>query len=63
MGSENISRQNTFYYEQTQWIPENWSVVIVLLIPNTAVFGPTKLIETTTTTTTARMKISDDEDF
>ena len=32
-------------------------------IPNTAVFGPTNFIETTTTTTTARMKISDDEDF
>ena len=32
----------------------------VELIPNTAVFGPTKLIGTTTT---ARMKISDDEDF
>ena len=36
-----------------------------VFIPNTAVFGPTKLIETipSTTTTTARMKISDDEDF
>ena len=34
------------------------------LIPNTAVFGPTKLIGTiASTTTTARMKISDDEDF
>ena len=33
-------------------------------IPNTAVFGPTKLIGTiASTTTTARMKISDDEDF
>ena len=36
------------------------------IIPNTAVFGPTKLIETiastTTITTTARMKISA-EDF
>ena len=38
----------------------------ILIIPNTAVFGPTNFIGTTTTTTTiastARMKISD-EDF
>ena len=40
--------------------------LILVLIPNTAVFGPTNFIETiastTTATTTARMKISD-EDF
>ena len=37
-----------------------------VIIPNTAVFGPTNFIETTTTTTTARMKIWMkilDEDF
>ena len=32
------------------------------IIPNTAVFGPTKLIETTIASTMARMKISA-EDF
>ena len=37
---------------------------IIIFIPNTAVFGPTNFIETiASTTTTARMKISDDEDF
>ena len=37
------------------------TVVYVVLIPNTAVFGPTKLIETTTTaSTTARMKHTDE---
>ena len=34
----------------------------IIIIPNTAVFGPTKLIETIASTTTARMKISA-EDF
>ena len=34
------------------------------VIPNTAVFGPTNFIGTTTTiASTARMKISTDEDF
>ena len=33
-----------------------------MILPNTAVFGPTKLIETTTIASTARMKISA-EDF
>ena len=35
---------------------------IVNIIPNTALFGPTKLIETTIASTMARMKISA-EDF
>ena len=34
----------------------------MIFIPNTAVFGPTNFIETTTIASTARMKISD-EDF
>ena len=38
-------------------------LTIYIVIPNTAVFGPTKLIGTIASTTTARMKISDDEDF
>ena len=36
----------------------------IILIPNTAVFGPTNFIRTATTASTARMKIVDeDEDF
>ena len=36
----------------------SWQYIKV--IPNTAVFGPTNFIETTTTTTTARMKTEED---
>ena len=38
-----------------------YQLCIIIIIPNTAVFGPTNFIETTTTaSTTARMKHTDE---
>ena len=47
-----------FKYSNSQSEPHTY------LVPNTAVFGPTNFIGTTTTiASTARMKICEDEDF
>ena len=65
---KNISRESSKMIKNLQIVnctSKNWfikNVHVMKIIPNTAVFGPTNFIGTTTTIATARMKILD-EDF